>query len=175
MTLWLLPVVVTACAGSSKPMSAGPMPQGGLACAKVGEDLIAAMPAASKAPQELKDKMIGAVSQSCEQDAWTADAKTCLDTARTSDALTECNPKFTPAQLDGMNKRMYAAMGAKPPALQQDSESLESGDPPPPAAPAATMPAPSPPPPATTHSSSKKKAPGGPAGNSGGDPCDGSE
>lgn len=138
------------------------MPAAGISCAKVGEHLVSTMPAAARAKQDNLDKVAGALTQSCETDAWTEEAKSCLLAGQTDQALSACEDKLTAAQIQGMEKRTMDAMGANraPPA---DAAA--------PTAPMMSRP-PADPPPAPRGPSKQRPAK---PGKTGGDPCDGSE
>ncbi len=165
---WLLPIVLAGCSHHGAPSggAAAPMAPAGVSCAKVGEHLVGTMPASANAKQDNLDRVAGAMTQSCEADQWSEDAKTCLLAAQTGDALAGCQDKLTPAQIQGMENRTMDAMGAKRPAAPAPANATA-----PSVAPAEGQVAPSPPPPP---SRAPRKAPSKP-GKAGGDPCDGSE
>jgi hypothetical protein len=157
-----------AAAPSSAATQAGPMPTSAaapLACGKVSDHLVSLMPNGQGAPQDAKDKLAGALSQACEQDAWSEAAKACLLGAATHDAAMDgCGDKLTRAQVDSAAQHVQTALGGAPAAANAPAPAAE-------AAPTAAEPAP-PPPAGTKKSASKsRKAPG--AAN--GDPDDGSE
>ena len=106
----LVAVLVTACHHEAPP--AAPAPPPGLACAKVAEHLVATLPPHDPPPTlELTDKITGVISQRCEADAWTEEAKRCLNLAASvADAQTRC--QLTPTQLDNVNRQMATTFGA---------------------------------------------------------------
>jgi hypothetical protein len=166
-----LALVLAACHHSA-PQATLPPPPAGLACAKVAEHLVAAMHQDPPPPQDVADKVTGIMTQRCEGDTWTEDAKQCLNTTTSiADAKTRCGGKLTAAQQDNVNQQMMEAFDrGAPPARDEDAAA-----PPPPAlaqpggaAPAANRPA---------KAATKAAAPRSPSkpGKAGGDPCDGSE
>ena len=167
---WLLvPIALAACAHSGSPSgaAAAPMAPAGAACAKVGEHLVGTMPASANAKQDNLDRVAGAMTQSCETDQWSEEAKTCLLAAQTGDALAGCQDKLTPAQIQNMENRTMDAMGARRLATPEPANApAPAGGP--------GLVAPSPQPAAPPASRAPRKAPSKP-GKAGGDPCDGSE
>ncbi len=60
---------------------------------------------------QMKPKMKAAMSKSCKDDKWSADALKCMDDAKTMDAMQKCDEKLTPDQKKNMDKAMNEAMG----------------------------------------------------------------
>lgn len=60
---------------------------------------------------QMKPKMKAAMSKSCKDDKWSADALKCMDDAKTMDEMEKCESKLTPDQKKNMDKAMNEAMG----------------------------------------------------------------
>ena len=60
---------------------------------------------------QMKPKMKAAMSKSCKDDKWSADALKCMDDAKTMDEMEKCESKLTPDQKKNMDKAMNDAMG----------------------------------------------------------------
>lgn len=60
---------------------------------------------------QMKPKMKAAMSKSCKDDKWSADALKCMDDAKTMDEMEKCEAKLTPDQKKNMDKAMNEAMG----------------------------------------------------------------
>ncbi len=106
----LLLLALVACHHDAAPET--PRPPPGLACAKVGEHLVALLRHDPPPPVEVTDKIAGVITHACEADAWTEPAKQCMNAA-TSMADTQTQCALTPAQLDNVNKQMDAAFAAR--------------------------------------------------------------
>jgi len=60
---------------------------------------------------QMKPKMKAAMTKSCTDDKWSADALKCMDDAKTMDEMEKCEAKLTPDQKKNMDKAMNDAMG----------------------------------------------------------------
>jgi hypothetical protein len=60
---------------------------------------------------QMKPKMKAAMSKSCKDDKWSADAIKCIDDAKTAEEMEKCEAKLTPDQKKNMDKAMNDAMG----------------------------------------------------------------
>jgi hypothetical protein len=60
---------------------------------------------------QMKPKMKAAMSKSCKDDKWSADALKCMDDAKTMDEMEKCESKLTADQKKNMDKAMNEAMG----------------------------------------------------------------
>jgi hypothetical protein len=56
-------------------------------------------------------KMKAAMTKSCKDDKWSAEALKCIDDAKTEKDFDACESKFTPEQRKNMEKAMSEAMG----------------------------------------------------------------
>lgn len=74
--------------------------------------------------REMVAHMQAAMIASCTQDQWSADARTCMNAAKTDAEMDACAEKLTPAQKDHVEKAVAQAAG--------DSEDKDRADPPPP-------------------------------------------
>jgi hypothetical protein len=150
-------LAIAACGGGAK--SGGGMPTGkplpSSECALMAAHVADVVFTFKEPPTTTKDVVADTITKSCEQDAWSADAKKCFSEIKDEESTKPCIATLTEDQ----HKKVMDAMDAK---MGHDHKHHDEGGTPT----GAGMPPPAPPPPPAKGTTKPTK---------GADPCEGGE
>ena len=156
----LLVLLLAACshskpAATTAPMAATAAPT----CEQTGEHMIGLLSNKNDSNAEMAKQIQGMFVDHCNKDGWSADARSCIGSAKEMNDTDACKSKLTQPQLDALEKSFNApgpTAGAAP------------AEAPPPASP--------PPPPAkSTNTRAPVQKEKGKGTNRSGDPCEGGQ
>ena len=172
-------VIAAGCGGSSKSSTTPKADEP--TCAVMADAMVARMAEGKEATPalvETKERLTKVIRTSCEQDAWSRDARQCIATMKTGEEAEHCATLLTEQQQDNLARAQAAA---NPDAAVPEDENTSDDAAAPPAAP----PPPPPPPPASPGNAEegamgskekpKRAPPKATKTRKTGDPCDGGE
>jgi hypothetical protein len=163
MRPWLLVFALAACGNHNGDTGTAPKQAAASQCKRAAEQMIDLMSARTDATPDNIKKMTDMITERCDQDHWSAEAQSCVTSAKVKDDLSKCESLFTKAQADALIQSVErkrdegAAAGGGAPT---------TGAP----APSAVAPGAPPPPPKDTTRSPTKKPP-----TKKSDPCEGGQ
>lgn len=132
----LLVLLLAACSHGKSAEPTTPVAKTAPSCDVVGAHMVGALPN-KDANADLAKKIQDVFVDSCTKDAWSAEARTCLNDAKDMDAMDHCKPPLTDAQAENVGKQLQVVLDAQPPAQPMPAPAAAA----PPAAPAPAAPA----------------------------------
>ncbi len=132
-TLCGLLFVIAACGGSSKSAKSPMAPRGLSECGAVAAHVADAVFSWKDPPPTTKDNVAHVISERCEQDQWSADAKKCFGAISDEESAKPCVDTLTKDQHEKVMNAMEAKFDHKghPDGAPRGGAPAPTGSPPP--------------------------------------------